>query len=383
MTIAAIIVAAGRGTRAGGDSPKQWQMLAGQRVIDWTLDAFRQVEDISRIVVVLHPDDMDRIERSAGLNVVSGADTRAGSVLNGLKSLEGSDVTHVLIHDAARCCVTPDLIRSVISTLLDDAGAGAALALPVTDALWQGENGYVEGARVREGLYRAQTPQAFPFDAILSAHQSASLNAADDVEVARAAGIEVRIVPGAETNLKITAPQDFARAEQILRGRTVQDAIDIRTGTGFDVHRFGPGDHVMLCGVAIPHDRGLQGHSDADVALHTVTDALFGALAEGDIGRHFPPTDPQWKGADSRIFLRHAVDLATEKGFRVSNVDLTLICEQPKIGPHAPAMISCLAEIMGLDDARVSVKATTSERLGFTGRGEGIAAQAVVTVIAT
>ncbi|MEL7257268.1 MAG: 2-C-methyl-D-erythritol 2,4-cyclodiphosphate synthase, partial [Pseudomonadota bacterium] len=194
-------------------------------------------------------------------------------------------------------------------------------------------------------------------------------------------GINVKIVPGAETNLKITTQDDFARAEQILRGPAVQTPIDIRTGTGFDVHRFGPGNHVMLCGVEIPHDRGLQGHSDADVALHTVTDALYGALAEGDIGRHFPPSDPQWKGAESHIFLRHAVDLAAAKGFRITNVDLTLICEYPKIGPHAPSMITRLAEIMELDVGRVSVKATTSERLGFTGREEGIAAQAVVTVM--
>ena len=258
---------------------------------------------------------------------------------------------------------------------------GAALALPVTDALWQGTGPLVEGMQSRDGLYRAQTPQAFPFAAILAAHRAAGPDAADDVEVARAAGLKVVIVPGAETNLKITSPDDFTRVDQILRGHTVQEPLDIRTGSGFDVHRFGPGDHVMLCGVAIPHSRGLQGHSDADVALHTVTDALYGALAEGDIGRHFPPSDPQWKGAESHIFLRHAVDLATQKGFRITNVDLTLICEHPKIGPHAPAMITQLAGIMGLEVSRVSVKATTSERLGFTGREEGIAAQAVVTVV--
>ncbi|WP_338548175.1 bifunctional 2-C-methyl-D-erythritol 4-phosphate cytidylyltransferase/2-C-methyl-D-erythritol 2,4-cyclodiphosphate synthase [Roseovarius phycicola] len=381
MTIAAIIVAAGRGARAGGDSPKQWQILAGRRVIDWTLDAFAKVDEISRIQMVLHPKDMDQVESSAKLNLVAGGKTRAGSVLNGLESLVDSDVKHVLIHDAARCCITPELIRSVIAALDNPDGAGAALALPVTDALWQGDADLVDGARSREGLYRAQTPQAFPFEPILAAHRAADTGAADDVEVARAAGINVRIVPGAETNLKITTPDDFARAEQILRGPTVQTPLDIRTGTGFDVHRFGPGDHVMLCGVDIPHDRGLQGHSDADVALHTVTDALYGALAEGDIGRHFPPSDPQWKGAESHIFLRHAVDLAAEKGFRITNVDLTLICEQPKIGPQAPAMITRLAEIMELDVGRVSVKATTSERLGFTGREEGIAAQAVVTVM--
>ena len=190
----------------------------------------------------------------------------------------------------------------------------------------------------------------------------------------------MRILPGYETNLKITTPEDFARAETILTGPK-ETRMDIRTGTGFDVHRFGPGDHVMLCGVAIPHDRGLQGHSDADVGLHTLADAIYGALAEGDIGRHFPPSDPQWKGAESHIFLSHAVNLAGDKGYRVSNVDLTLICEEPKIGPHAAAMQARLSEIMGLAADRISVKATTSERLGFTGRGEGIAAQAVATLI--
>lgn len=376
MTIAAIIVAAGRGTRAGGDIPKQWQALAGKRVIDWTLAAFASVHEISSVIVVVHPDDMDLPLPSEDLRKVAGDETRAGSVLNGLLSLQATNTEYVLIHDAARCCITPDLIRTVIATLTSNPGDGVAPALPVSDALWLGQDEQVVGEQSREGLYRAQTPQAFPFEAILAAHHASDQNAADDVEVARAKGMKVHIVPGAETNLKITTPEDFARAKDILRG-----PMDIRTGTGFDVHRFGPGDHVMLCGVAIPYDRGLQGHSDADVALHTVTDALYGALAEGDIGRHFPPSDPQWKGVESHIFLRHAVELAAEKGFSISNVDLTLVCERPKIGPHAPSMIARLADIMGLDTSRVSVKATTSERLGFTGREEGIAAQAVVTVI--
>jgi len=281
----------------------------------------------------------------------------------------------VLIHDAARCCITPDHIAEIISAL--DEEDAVAPALPVTDALWRGTKGVVTGVEDRNGLYRAQTPQGFDYAAILNAHKTAAANAADDVAVARAAGLSVRIVPGRESNLKITGPDDFARADAFLRG-----PMDIRTGTGYDVHRFGEGDHVMLCGVAIPHDRGLQGHSDADVGLHTITDAIYGAMAEGDIGRHFPPSDPQWKGAESHIFLRHAVTLAAEKGFWISNLDITLICEQPKIGPHAAAMQAQLSNITGLGTDRISVKATTSERLGFTGREEGIAAQAVVTLIA-
>lgn len=383
MTYAAIIVAAGRGQRAGGELPKQWQNLVGQRVIDWTLQAFAAVPEIARTVVVVHPDDKARIADVPSVTVVEGGETRAASVLNGLSALEGQGITHVLIHDAARCCLTPDLIQRVLEALIENADDdGVAPALPVTDALWQGTDNRVTGTADRAGLYRAQTPQGFGFDTILAAHRHAATRAdaqpADDVEVARAFGLDVRIVPGVESNLKITTPADFERAAKIVRG-----PMDIRTGSGFDVHRFCPGDHVMLCGVAIPHTRGLKGHSDADVALHTVTDALYGAMAEGDIGRHFPPSDPQWKGAESHIFLRHAVDLAMRRGFRISNVDLTLICEHPKIGPHAESMIENLAEIMELPLDRVSVKATTSERLGFTGREEGIAAQAVVTVMST
>jgi len=232
------------------------------------------------------------------------------------------------------------------------------------------------GTTDRTGLWRAQTPQGFRFDAILAAHRAHPGGAADDVEVARVAGLDVAIVPGDERNLKITGPEDFERAERYLR-----DAMDIRTGNGFDVHAFGPGDRVVLCGIGIPHGQGLQGHSDADVGMHALTDAIYGALAEGDIGRHFPPTDPQWKGADSAVFLDHAVRLAAGRGYRVANGDVTLICERPKIGPHAVDMQTRLEEIMGLEPGRISVKATTSERLGFTGREEGIAAIATVTLV--
>lgn len=385
MTACALIVAAGRGTRAGGDLPKQWQMLAGRRVLDWTLDAFRTAPAITRIVVVLHPDEMDRLTPDDRTATVAGGATRAQSVRNGLDWLSTlpEPPQQVLIHDAARCCLPGALIGDILDALRDVDTPAVAPALPVTDALWRGDTDMVCGTQDRTGLYRAQTPQGFDFTAILAAHRAHDGDAGDDVEVARAHGLPVRIVTGDERNLKITAPADFARAETILTARKETPLIDIRTGTGFDVHRFGEGDHVMLCGVPVAHDRGLQGHSDADVGMHALTDALYGALAMGDIGRHFPPSDPQWKGAASDIFLRHAVDLTASHGFRITNVDVTLICERPKIGPHAEAMIAALSQIMGLERSRVSVKATTSERLGFTGREEGIAAQAVATLVKT
>lgn len=380
MTIAALIVAAGRGHRAGRPGPKQWQPLGGRRVIDWTLDAFRATPMIDRILVVLHPDDLGLLPPCDRIEITTGGDTRAGSVRNGLEYLaaNGSDVSHVLIHDVARCCIRPAHISDIIARLHSGETPGVAPALAVTDALWIGEDGQVVGTQNRNGLYRAQTPQAFDFAAILAAHRAHPGGAADDVEVARAAGLGVSILKGDETNLKITHPDDFARAEKIMR-----DQMDIRIGSGYDVHRFGAGDHVMLCGVAVPHERGLQGHSDADVGMHALTDAIYGGLAMGDIGRHFPPTDPQWKGAESHIFLRHAVGLATEHGFKINNIDVTLICERPKITPHSAAMQAALAEITGVAVDRISVKATTSERLGFTGREEGIAAQAAVTLVKT
>ena len=376
MKTAALIVAAGRGIRAGGTVAKQWQPLAGARVADHTLARFRATTGIDLICLVLAEDDPAFAEFSgaAGLILAKGGDNRAGSVRNGLTALQGHGIGKVLIHDVARPCVTPGLISAVIDAL-DDCPA-AAPALAVTDALWTGQDGQVTGTRDRAGLFSAQTPQGFHYDVITAAHARHPGGAADDVEVARAANIPVRIVPGEADNLKITVPGDFARAERILRGR-----MDIRLGNGFDVHRFGPGDHVTLCGIDIPHGRGLQGHSDADVGMHAVTDAIYGALARGDIGQHFPPSDPQWKGADSAVFLCHAVNLAASMGFRISNVDCTLICEFPKIGPHSNAMRQRMGEVMGLAVDRISVKATTSEKLGFTGRGEGIAAQATATLV--
>ncbi len=377
MITAALLVAAGRGQRAGGGQPKQWRPLAGKRVADWTLQQFRNAPGIGPIVLVLSPEDHDAWEEFSAdprLTLTAGGADRAASVRNGLAALEGSGATRVLIHDIARPCVSQALIDAVIRAL--DTAPAAAPGLAVTDALWTGAEGEVTGTQDRAGLFAAQTPQGFHLDAIRAAHAAHPGDAADDVEVARAAGLRVAIVPGEADNLKITRPEDFARAERILR----QD-MDVRLGNGYDVHRFGPGDHVTLCGVRVPHDRGLQGHSDADVGMHAITDALYGALAQGDIGRHFPPSDPQWKGADSAIFLRHAGDLAREMGYAISNIDCTLVCELPKIGPHAGAMADRLAEILGIEAARISVKATTSERLGFTGRGEGIAALATAALI--
>ena len=380
MTLAVLIVAAGKGTRAGGGLAKQWRPLAGRRVIDWTIEAFQRA-GCGTIIVVRDPDNEHAIEALAPypeLLLAVGGPSRSESVRNGLIALQEIGVERVLIHDAARPCVCPQVIQQVLDALDDTPAAAPGLA--VTDALWTGADGHVTGTQDRSALFAAQTPQGFHFDAILAAHMRHDGTAADDVEVARQAGLAVRITPGDVNNIKITRPEDFSRAEHILRS-TMDNIPDIRLGNGYDVHRFGPGDHVMLCGVQVPHERGLQGHSDADVGMHAVTDALYGAMAEGDIGRHFPPSDPQWKGAASDIFLRHAVELARSKGYAISNVDCTLVFEYPKVGPHAEAMRARMAEIMGMDMGRVSIKATTSERLGFTGRKEGIAALATATLV--
>ena len=371
---AAIITAAGRGSRAGGAIPKQWRELAGRTVLARAIAAFAGFD---RVILVVHPDDMARAIRafSGSVAIVAGGETRTASVRAGLAALEGGATSHVLIHDGARPLVPDAVIRGVIEALQSGAQA-AAPALRLTDALWRGANGLVAATAPRDGLYRAQTPQGFALDQISAAHRFHAGEAADDVELALANGLTVAVTPGSEDNLKITWPEDFSRAERILGAR-----MDIRLGNGFDVHAFGPGDHVWLCGVSIPHDAGLVGHSDADVGMHALTDAIYGALAEGDIGRHFPPSDPQWKGADSAVFLRHAADLARERGYGFGNCDVTLICEAPRIGPHAAAMQDRLARIMRIDPARISVKATTSERLGFTGRREGIAAIATAALM--
>ena len=374
MTVAAIIVAAGRGTRMGAGGPKQWRDLAGRPVVGHALETLRP---FGLTVLVIHPEDRAQAIAIAGdVLLVEGGSTRAASVRAALEALEGRGITRVLIHDGARALVTGGLVARLLAAL--DGAAGAAPALPVTDALWRGDGALVTGTTDRAGLWRAQTPQAFRYDVILAAHRAHPGGAADDVEVARAAGLDVVIVEGEEENLKLTFPGDFARAERILKGR---GGMDIRIGNGFDVHAFCAGDHLWLCGVRVAHDRGLLGHSDADVGMHALTDAIYGALACGDIGRHFPPSDPQWKGTASHVFLTHAVQVMAARGFRLANADVTLICERPKIGPHAVEMAAELSRIIGVDPGRVSVKATTSERLGFTGREEGIAAMATVALV--
>lgn len=376
---AAIIVAAGRGTRAGPGQPKQWRLLAGRPMLAWTLDAFRTA-GLTRLILVIHPDDHPLAEpllRQGEMLVTGGAD-RASSVRNALEALSNAPPARVLIHDAARPLISQEVIQGVLDALAYTQGA--APALPVIDALWRGEDGQVQDTARRDGLFRAQTPQGFHYAAIRAAHHAHQGPAADDVEIARAAGLSVTITQGSEDNFKLTYASDFARAAQILGMRQGQ-MMDIRLGNGYDVHRFTTGDGCWLCGVLVPHERALDGHSDADVGMHALTDAIYGALAAGDIGRHFPPSDPQWKGAASHIFLRHAVDLAAKHGYRIANCDVTLVCERPKIGPHADAMRTALADIIGCDRDRVSVKATTSERLGFTGREEGIAALATACLI--
>ena len=375
MTTAAIIVAAGRGTRAGGDLPKQWQALGDRPVAAYAMARFANHLAISQLVLVLHPDDIATTHwpRDPQATVVAGGDTRAASVRAGLAAV-AQDVDTVLIHDAARPLVSDAVIDRVLAALSRSDGAAPAVA--VTDTLWHGTDNAVQGVQDRTNLYRAQTPQGFRLAPLLAAHATSTGLETDDVAVARAAGLDVTIVPGDEDNIKITMPEDFDRAHRLMRQH-----MDIRLGNGYDVHRFGSGDHVWLCGVQVPHTRSLQGHSDADVGMHAVTDAIYGALGKGDIGQHFPPSDPQWKGAASHIFLEHAVALAKSEGFSISNADCTLVCEFPKVGPHQDAMKAVMAAYMGLESARLSVKATTSERLGFTGREEGIAAIATVTLI--
>lgn len=376
-TTAVIITAAGRGSRMGGGLAKQWRDLAGVPVIGRSIAAF---DGIGRILVTVPPEDMDHAIATLGgrVTLVAGGATRADSVRRALEVLDGAGIARVLIHDGARPLVSRAVIDAVLAAL--DHSPAAAPALPVSDALWRGTEGRVTGLVDRDGLWRAQTPQGFHFDAILAAHRAGDGSAADDVALALAAGLPVAITQGSEDNLKLTWPGDFDRAARIL-DRNLGDSMDIRTGHGFDVHAFEAGDQVILCGVAIPFDRALRGHSDADVGMHALTDAIYGALAEGDIGQHFPPSDPQWKGAASEIFLRHAAGLARSRGFAITHCDVTLICEAPKIGPHAAAMRAALAPLVGIGAERISVKATTTERLGFPGRGEGIAALATATLV--
>jgi 2-C-methyl-D-erythritol 4-phosphate cytidylyltransferase / 2-C-methyl-D-erythritol 2,4-cyclodiphosphate synthase len=378
-TTYALIVAAGRGTRFGGALPKQYLSLGDTSVLRHAVAAFTTHPKIAGVQVVIRDEDRKIFgEAVAGLAVlppVPGGAERQDSVRLGLEALVPHDPARVLIHDAARPCPDPALIDRVLDAL--DRAPAAIPALPLGDTIKRVVDGRVRDTIDRSQLWRAQTPQGFHFKAILAAHRAASGQVlTDDAAVAEAAGIAPLVVLGSEDNLKVTTAQDLASAERLLAARTG----DVRVGQGFDVHTFGPGDHVVICGIAIPHDASLVGHSDADVGLHALTDALLGAIGAGDIGMHFPPTEPRWRGAASDRFLAHAAALVREKGGEIAAVDVTIICERPKIGPHRARMIERVAAILEISPARVSVKATTTERLGFTGRGEGIAAQAVATV---
>ncbi|MGI9414484.1 MAG: bifunctional 2-C-methyl-D-erythritol 4-phosphate cytidylyltransferase/2-C-methyl-D-erythritol 2,4-cyclodiphosphate synthase [Hyphomicrobiales bacterium] len=386
MATAALIVAAGRGTRAGGSVPKQYADLGGRPVLAHTAAAFARHGAVDQVQIVIHADDEDACRQAcSGLDVrppVAGGETRQRSVLAGLRALEPGSPERVLIHDAARPFVEADLIDRVIAAL--DAHTGAIPALPVADTVKRADGRSILETVDRTGLWTAQTPQGFRFDAILSAHLKAQAagrdDLTDDAAVAEWCGHDVVVVDGAPENRKLTTAGDIAEAQRRMLVGQAAGLLDIRVGHGFDVHAFEPGDHVILCGVEVPHSASLKGHSDADVGLHALTDAIFGALGDGDIGQHFPPSDPQWRGAASDIFLKAAAETVSDRAGIIANVDVTLVCEAPKIGPHAPAMRAAIADILSLDIGRVSVKATTSERLGFTGRGEGIAAHATATV---
>lgn len=375
---AAVIVAAGKGRRAGGNVPKQFAEWHGKPVLRHSAEAL--VRAGARPVVVAIPQGGEPLAAQAlaglaGIRFVPGGATRQASVRAALECLAVDAPARVLIHDAAR----PVLPRSVIDRLLDTLkdSPAAIPVLPVVDSLAVDNAGMMGGAADREKLRRVQTPQAFRYPAILAAHLAwpGDPDAGDDAQVAHAAGVPVALVDGDERMRKLTFAEDF------MEGDPMDTSIPVRVGTGFDVHRLSDGEELWLCGLRIPHHQGLAGHSDADVAIHALVDALLGAIAQGDIGSHFPPADPQWRGASSDRFLAHAITLVHEAGYRVGNVDLTIMCEAPKIGPHREAMRARLAEIIGVGAGAVSVKATTTERLGFTGRGEGIAAQAVATVI--
>ncbi|MDE2134189.1 MAG: bifunctional 2-C-methyl-D-erythritol 4-phosphate cytidylyltransferase/2-C-methyl-D-erythritol 2,4-cyclodiphosphate synthase [Alphaproteobacteria bacterium] len=377
-TTAILIVAAGKGERAGGQAPKQYVPLLGLPMLRRSVEAFCHRPG-ALVQVMIGPGQEARYQTAvSGLKLLPpaiGGATRQDSVRRGLEALAEAAPDFVLIHDAARPLVSSRLIDGVIAAL--QAGADAAIPLlTVADTLRRLDNGKWITVP-RDGLLRAQTPQGFRFGKILKAHRDhAAHDVTDDMALAELAGLKIVAVPGEETNMKVTTAEDFAVAEGLLSARLGE----VRTGSGYDVHRFVPGDHVWLCGVKIPHDHALEGHSDADAGLHALTDAILGAVAAGDIGQHFPPTDERWRGAPSRKFLDHAAGLVRDKGGAIVHCDVTIICERPKVSPHREAMRAKIAEILGLDVSRVSVKATTTEGLGFTGRREGLAAQALATV---
>jgi len=386
-TIAVVVVAAGKGERAaldGDATPKQYRRVAGHSVMAHTLGNFLRQPDITWILPVIHPDHAEHYARigladTRLLAPVAGGATRQASVLAGLRALSSQAPDVVLIHDAARPFATPDLIMDVVTVLqLHD---GALPALPVSDTVKRSLDGrHVAGTEDRSQLATAQTPQGFWYSKILAAHERAAhtdRTFTDDAEIAEWAGLDVVMVMGDRNNIKITHPDDFERAERMLTGST---AMETRIGTGFDVHSFEPGDAVWLGGVEIPHTAKLTGHSDADVALHALADAIYGALGEGDIGTFFPPSDPQWKGAASRTFIAHAAGLVAKRQGRIVNLDITIVCEAPRISPHVPAMRAAIADACGIAPSRVTIKATTNERLGFIGREEGIVAMAAASI---
>jgi len=384
---AVIVVAAGSGSRLSStsiDLPKQYQMLDDRSVLEHTINAFTAHPEVDLVVPVIsdaHTDVFNGLEITSSklTSSVIGGNSRQSSVFNGLLALSDKDVDTVLIHDAARPFVSAQVISNVIAASLD---GGAIPALPLTDTLKYAPNGrHIEATRDRTQHFVAQTPQGFAYKPIFDAHKSAAKSQTteftDDASIAEWAGIAVSIVQGEHQNKKITFSEDLTEARSNMNDN---DQLETRVGSGYDVHAFEEGTEVILCGIHIPFDKKLKGHSDADVALHTITDAIYGAIAEGDIGQHFPPSDDKWKNKDSAVFLKHAVSRLTARSARLINIDLTIICEQPKIGPHCIAMRQNIADICNVSVSRVSVKATTSERLGFTGRGEGIAAQAVVAI---
>ncbi|MBW8269438.1 bifunctional 2-C-methyl-D-erythritol 4-phosphate cytidylyltransferase/2-C-methyl-D-erythritol 2,4-cyclodiphosphate synthase [Caldovatus aquaticus] len=381
MEIAALLMAAGRGSRFGGETPKQFLPLLGLPVIRWAAESLLAEGRVDALLPVCAPEEAPRVaaalEGLPGLRPpVAGGATRRESVRAGLEALAAAAAPPrlVLVHDAARPFVPPGTVGRLLAAL--ERAPGAIPAQPVADTLKRAEGGRIVATVPREGLYRAQTPQGFRFAALLAAHRAARDEATDDAALLEAAGEAVALIPGAETNVKITFPEDLARVESLLLARLIP-----RTGTGFDVHRLVEGRPLVLCGVTIPFPLGLAGHSDADVGIHALCDAIYGALAEGDIGRHFPPSEARWKDADSAAFLRHAAARIAARGGVLASADVTLICERPKIAPHAAAMRARLAALLGTPVERVSVKATTTEGLGFAGRGEGIAAQAAATVL--
>jgi len=382
-SVAAVIVAAGRGLRAGGNLPKQYRELAGEPVIRSSLSLFAWHGQIGAVQAVIHPDDRPSYDAAAkGLRLlppVPGGASRQESVRAGLEALSVRAPDIVLIHDAARPFCSTELVSRAIAACGE---TGAAIpALEVTDTIKRVDSdGHVAGTIDRAQLRAVQTPQAFKFAALLAAHQRAAKEGrddfTDDAALAEWAGIKVATFAGESGNVKLTTDEDFAKAES----RRIANLADLRLGNGFDVHAFGDGDHVWLGGVKIPHDRGLTGHSDADVALHALVDAILGALADGDIGKHFSPNDPRWRGASSDQFLTFAVDRVTKRGGKIAHLDLTIVCEEPRIGPHRDAIRKRIADIAEMSIDRVAVKATTSEQLGFTGRREGIVAMATATV---